>query len=321
MTMTPAIPSDRPDAGALVRQFLSGRSPATVTAYRADLDAFGRWVDPFGNATDSLGAMIAGGGRPGQAHALIHRWRADMIEEGLAPSTINRRLSAIRSILRLARQFGLISWRLEIDGVKTRPYRDTRGPGGAAVALLLVEAGKSADEAKRWRDVAIIRLLYDLALRRQEVVTLDLADVDFAGSRLMVMGKGRREKAPVTMTPAVEHALAEWIRARGKRPGPLITTLAHARRGDRLTGRGLYEIVRGLGDKAGVRARPHGLRHSAITAALDATNGDARRVRAFSRHAKADTVLAYDDNRADHAGDIARAVSATISEDPANGDA
>ena len=69
-------------------------------------------------------------------------------------------------------------------------------------------------------------------------------------------------------------------------------------------------LVAGLGRRAGLSriVRPHGLRHEAITAALDAGR-DVRDVRKFSRHAKLDTVLVYDDNRADVAGDIARTVA------------
>jgi hypothetical protein len=55
-----------------------------------------------------------------------------------------------------------------------------------------------------------------------------------------------------------------------------------------------------------------GLRHTAITAALDAFNGDYRKTRAFSRHASLDTVRRYDDNRADHAGQVAYALDAIL---------
>ncbi len=47
----------------------------------------------------------------------------------------------------------------------------------------------------------------------------------------------------------------------------------------------------------GLRLTPHKLRHSAITAALDATGGDVRRVQRLSRHARLETVMVYDDNR------------------------
>jgi len=53
-------------------------------------------------------------------------------------------------------------------------------------------------------------------------------------------------------------------------------------------------------------ARAHGLRHQGITRALDKTHGDVRKVRTFSRHAKVETVLIYDDARKDEGGDITR---------------
>ena len=59
-----------------------------------------------------------------------------------------------------------------------------------------------------------------------------------------------------------------------------------------------------------MKTRPHGLRHAAITAALDATNGDVRRVQRFSRHADARTLLIYDDARSDMGGEIAALIAA-----------
>jgi len=67
--------------------------------------------------------------------------------------------------------------------------------------------------------------------------------------------------------------------------------------------------VRRLGAAAGVRARPHGLRHAAITAALDATGGDVRAVQKFSRHRDVRVLQRYDDNRRDLAGGVARRVA------------
>ena len=80
---------------------------------------------------------------------------------------------------------------------------------------------------------------------------------------------------------------------------------------DRLTATSVYRMVVALGRKAGLPnpTRPHGLRHEAITRALDKTNGDARTVQRFSRHADIRTVLLYDDRRKDSAGDVAKLVA------------
>jgi len=52
------------------------------------------------------------------------------------------------------------------------------------------------------------------------------------------------------------------------------------------------------------------LRHAAITDALELTGGDVRAVRHYSRHKDVRTLLVYDDNRADVAGELARRVAA-----------
>ena len=103
----------------------------------------------------------------GEANALVLRYRAALIRSGLAPATINRRLAALRSLVQLARLLGLVPWHLSVPGVEAIPYRDTRGPGKEGYQRLLAVL-EGTESAKAHRDHAIIRLLFDLALRREE---------------------------------------------------------------------------------------------------------------------------------------------------------
>jgi integrase/recombinase XerC len=121
----------------------------------------------------------------------------------------------------------------------------------------------------------------------------------------------RRFASPRTRLPEpTRRALADWLAIRGEEPGPLFTNVDRARKGDgRLTGAGIWAIVTALGEATGQTVRPHGLRHAAITKALDATSGDVRAVQRFSRHAKVDTVLVYDDARRDLGGEVAKLVA------------
>jgi len=57
---------------------------------------------------------------------------------------------------------------------------------------------------------------------------------------------------------------------------------------------------------------PHRVRHGAITEALNLTNGNVRAVQSFSRHAKTDTVLRYDDNRNGHQGKVTNLLAAAV---------
>jgi integrase/recombinase XerC len=166
----------------------------------------------------------------------------------------------------------------------------------------------------------MIRLLFDLALRRGEVVRLDLADVDVAGRRLWVLGKGKREKAPLTLPDATLAAVMAWAAVLGSTPGPLFTHLEITGKGaadGRLAGQGLWTVVRTLGRAAGFEVRPHGLRHAGITRGLDLTRGNLRAVQRFSRHADLRTLSLYDDNRSDFAEAVAALVAGSLNRDAA----
>jgi integrase len=62
-------------------------------------------------------------------------------------------------------------------------------------------------------------------------------------------------------------------------------------------------------DWASIRTRPHGLRHASITAALDATDGDVRKVIRHSRHVRLETFQLYDDRRHDDTNDVVTLVA------------
>ena len=249
----------------------------------------------------------------GEANAVALAYKAYLVARELAASTINRRLAALRSFVKLARTLGLVPWTLEVENVAAESYRDTRGPGRDGFNRLLDKLDGRSDE-KAVRDRALIRLLFDLGLRRGEVVSLDLHHADLEAGTVSVLGKGCAGRSLLTLPEPTREALRQWIRARTPDPGPLFVNFDRAAKGRRLTGTSLYRIVRDLGKKAGVRARPHGLRHAAITEALDLTGGNVRAVQRFSRHRDLRILNVYDDNRTDLGGQVARLVAAGGSE-------
>jgi len=310
--LAPFKPLALPGPPDLIAAFLAGRCQKTLETYRQCLDDFTRFV---GAETIDAAARFFLAHAPGEANGLVLAYRTQLIERGLAANTINLRLAAVRSLVKLARTLGLVQWSIEIANVPAEPYRDTRGPGAAGFRSLLAALAARSD-AKGRRDTAILRLLFDLALRRCEVTRLDAADFDDAAATLAVRGKGKSHKQTLTLPAPTLEALRRWIADRGPAPGPLFLHLAGGRRvpdapgpQDRITGHSLYRLVKALGDSAGLRARPHGLRHAAITEALDLTGGNVRAVQKFSRHADVRILAVYDDNRQDLAGDVAKLVS------------
>ena len=273
-------------------------SENTRQAYAREVSAFTAFA---GHEDPALAVAAFLRLEDGQAHAVVDKWRAETLARGLTPATINRSMSALNSLVAYSRRVGLTKLKLEANGVKSKAYRDTRGPGVRGIQSMLSVANNQKPE-KAARDAAIIRLAYGLGLRRGEIASLNIGHADLAAGTLSVLGKGRTERELMTIPANTKQALDEWLSVRGscERDAPLFVALDRNTKGQRLAGNGIYHIVRDqIGERAGVRARPHGLRHSGITSALDAFNGDYRKARAFSRHSSLDTVRRYDDNRAE----------------------
>jgi integrase/recombinase XerC len=292
------------DAGAgLHRAFLAGRSPHTLDAYARDLAAFARFA---GEARPEAALSRLIRGTAGEGHAVLQDYRAHMVDAGLTPATVNRRLAAVRSVLKFARSRGLMAWSPEIEGVKVQTYRDTAGPGLGGTRAMLARA-KAQEPVKAARDVALIRLMFDLGLRRGEVAGLDVGDIDRDGRKLWIKGKGRAQKESRSLPAPTLAALSAWLAVRSKiaAAGEAALFIGFNAGGGRITGRGLYRVISELGAGVGLKTRPHGLRHASITAALDANNGDVRAVQQHARHASPQTTMRYDDNRRDLAGQVA----------------
>ena len=103
-----------------------------------------------------------------------------------------------------------------------------------------------------------------------------------------------------------------WLITRGMKPGPLFLSLSPANWHGRLVTRGVYRVIRDLGAAAGVHVRPHGIRHTAITQAIDLAAKQGLSidvVRHFSRHRSLTTLMVYRDELDNKQRDIATWVS------------
>jgi integrase/recombinase XerC len=231
---------------------------------------------------------------------MVVRYRRHSIDKKLAPSTINVRLAAIKSLVGMARKLGKTTIDLgDIESLPSEIYRDTRGISVEQFKSMLEAIDPSTPIGVR--DYAIMLLFWGNALRRGEIASANIEDFVPQQQKLTILGKGKRAKVGIDLTESVSYALEEWLNFHPcHMPGqPLITSLSHNCYGARIAGDSLYRIVQGYAEAAGIdrRVSPHRLRHSSITAFLDASGGNLRAAQALSRHSNQNTLTLYDDNR------------------------
>lgn len=284
-----AVPDGFPD---LVADFLAhlelerGLSPNTLSAYRSDLEGFGRFLSESG--TDPLGA------KPSDLAA----WSAWLAEpkqgQAPAPSTLHRKAASVRSFYRYLRREGLVDDD-PTTGIAPQRRRKTL-PAVLSVeqveSLLAAPAGATP---QAYRDRAILEVMYACGLRVSEVVGLEMADVDTEEGTLRARGKGNRDRVVPVGRDAIR--AIESYRTAG-RPG-LVGDRHEAAlflnyRGRPLTRQGLHKIIQGHAATAGLdeAMTPHTLRHSFATHLL-AGGCDLRAVQEMLGHADVATTQMY----------------------------
>lgn len=312
-------------AAELLALWVKGKSPATCRAYAADLAAFAAWGGAS-SSDEATAALLTLG--PTKANAAVEEWRNEMVGR-VAPRTIARRLSTLRSFVRHAQMKRACNWTISVKAKGARGFtKDTRGPRPREVGRVIARCERATTEpswarrsngAQAVRDLAVLLLLCDSGLRRAEVCTLHVRHVDLAVGMVQIAAKGGgdddREWWPVSYR--AQRALRHWLGYRGARPGPVFTRNCYGFYGDdAIDGSTVYRIVRRRAAACGFAGwRPHALRHTGVTV-IKRKTGDLELAQRFGRHASpATTSRHYVDAEPDELRQLVEAVAAACSVD------
>ena len=150
------------------------------------------------------------------------------LTEVYKPATVNKMLAALRGVLKSAWQSGQMTAEdyhkaASVKGVKGETLPAGRELTSGEISALMADCEHDTTNAGA-RDAAIIALMYSCGLRREEVVTLDLADFASEDGRLVVRGKGNKERM-AWLTGGAARAMADWLAVRGDDPGALFVAV------------------------------------------------------------------------------------------------
>jgi integrase/recombinase XerC/integrase/recombinase XerD len=259
-----------------------GAAEKTRRAYGIDLGQFARWAAERDTAPAAVGVRD------------LRRWAAVLSNRRAAPSTVARKLAALRAFFRTLVDAGAIEANpAELMPAPKRPQRLPRALKAAEVSALLdrIPTGTPLEQ----RDRALLELAYASGLRAEELVSLDLDALDFDAEQVRVEGKGGKTR----FVPVGEHALRSLARYR-ERARPALQgdrgepALFLSKSGRRLSTsdvrRRLGVWARQAAAQAGVS--PHVLRHSFATHLLDG-GADLRAIQELLGHSSLSTTQIY----------------------------
>ncbi|MDZ4655482.1 MAG: site-specific tyrosine recombinase XerD [Coriobacteriia bacterium] len=263
-----------------------GASPLTIEAYRRDLSQYAaalavRGVSDLSRASrEDISAFIRG-----------------LRDTGLAPASIERKVSAVKSYHKFLVREGIT------DALPTAELPLPKVPERLPDVISVAEADKLLSQPfpegpVGYRDRCILEVLYGCGMRVSELVGLDIAGLDLDAGFMRVFGKGSKERV-VPVAGAAERALREYL-AHGRsylrakkatlRQDP--SALFLNQRGQRLTRQAVFVLVRRYGGRVGLELHPHTLRHSFATHMLQG-GADLRALQEMLGHADISTTQIY----------------------------
>ena len=257
------------------------QSQNTLAAYRRDVSRFAKYL-PNKRLDD----------------AKISDVRSFLVflrnEEGLAPSSVARCLSSLKSFYEYLSVENLISENPTETIASPRPWRKLPNVMSVEEVDALI-AAPDINTLAGIRDLAMLELIYATGLRVSELVSLKMSAVDLEVGYLRSLGKGSKERvvpigdvAQTTIESYVNNARPLFQKK--CRSGDLFLT----RRGNAMTRQGFWKILKKYSIKAKIEGAvsPHALRHAFATHLLE-RGADLRSVQMMLGHSDISTTQIY----------------------------
>ena len=201
---------------------------------------------------------------------LIRDWMEKLMDQGNAATTVNLKMSALRSFYRFSLKRGLVERDPAhgLAGLK-KPKRLPQFLRESEMNSL-IDRTAWGEEYKEVLARTIIILLYETGIRRAELTGLNDQDVDLDARQLKVTGKRDKQRI-IPFGEELEKTLRQYLAIRDSQVAKASTALLLTKEGQRMTGEQVYGIVRKcLSEVTSMKKRsPHVLRHTFATAMLN----------------------------------------------------
>lgn len=235
-------------------------SDRTVSGYQRDLVLFRKFLKDTDSELDLLTAD----------RDTVRLWVVDMMDKGEATTTVNRKLSTLRSFYRFLRMKGIM---------QSSPLQGIKGPKNKKPLPQFVKESEMnelldntdlGDGFTGIRNKTIIATFYETGMRMAELIGLDDRDIDFSAHIIKVTGKRDKQRF-IPFGDKLEIQLQSYLDARTREFGSTSGAFFLSSKGDRIPRHQVYMLVKDALSRVSdvTKKSPHVLRHTFATSMLN----------------------------------------------------
>lgn len=230
-------------------------SALTVEAYKCDLLQFEVYLENTYNVFDENHVT----------YSMIRSWLASLIESGISPRSVNRKLSSLKSYFKYLLRLGYI----EVNPVQVTVSMRTPGrlPSFATQKEMTRVLNSQDDQSfTSIRDMMVLEIFYNTGIRLAELVQLKISDIDYFSKSIKVTGKRNKQRI-IPISDKFIDKIKSYLVESEKNRKPGVLELIINEKGDKAGRRLIYDIVNKYLGEAGVTGlkSPHVLRHTFAT--------------------------------------------------------
>jgi integrase/recombinase XerC len=269
-------------------QYEKNYSSHTVLSYNNDLNEFADFVKE-----------IVGDFNPLKIdHKIIRQWIVALMEAGMSPRSVNRKISTLKSFYKFLIKRNYLSYNpvKKINSLKTEKnlplfFKESE------VEKALTETEQSDDdkstEFELCRNHLIIAMFYETGFRLSELIEIKDTDVDLSNKSIRVLGKRNKERV-VPFGNKLYSDIIKYKEIRNKEQNQTVTHFFTRKNGEKMYSRLVYQIVHNaMSEQSSLTKRsPHVLRHTFATAILNG-GADINAVKEILGHASLAATQVY----------------------------
>lgn len=260
-------------------------SPHTVLAYESDLTQFFAFQEKTYELSDAAHFT----------HSMIRSWIVSMMEQGITPRSINRKITTLKTYYKFLLRKG---------DVTTNPMLKVLSPKTSKRLPVFVDEPKMdllfnevdfGEGYEASRDRLLLEFLYATGMRLSELIGLTDRDVDTYQGQLKVLGKRNKERI-IPFSTKLKDLISDYLTVR-KANFSEVPSFFVTEKGKSLYPKLVYRIVtRRLGEVTTLdKKSPHVLRHTFATHMLN-HGADINSVKELLGHANLSATQVYTHN-------------------------